>query len=154
MYWNTEVLWGKTVHIFKSPCFIHADFFKRPITQWNRNRWWKYFRVWIRGLGNTNLWWKKNWFRKSHATVPLSMWKCLKCRIFAKNMHFLIDWTLQKYCKMRIYDIPLSCYFQKVTSWKIQKITVSLNVAHIAFSILKFKFLLTLAIIRGICTAA
>ena len=28
---------------------------KRPITQWNRNRRWKYFRVWIRGLGTTNL---------------------------------------------------------------------------------------------------
>jgi len=31
-------------------------FFIRPITRWNRNRWWKYFRVWIRGLGTTNLW--------------------------------------------------------------------------------------------------
>ena len=44
-------------------------FFKRPITQWNCNRWWKYFRVWVRGLSTTNLW--KNRVRKSHATVPL-----------------------------------------------------------------------------------
>ena len=35
-------------------------FFKRPITRWNRNRWWKYFRVWIKGLGTTNLWKKQS----------------------------------------------------------------------------------------------
>jgi len=43
---------------------------KRPITRWNRNRLWKYFRVWIRVLGTTNLW--KNRVQKSHATVPLN----------------------------------------------------------------------------------
>jgi len=59
VYWNTEIQ--------KLPCLINPDFFKTPITQWNWNRWWKYFRVWIRGLGTTNLW--KNRVRKSHATV-------------------------------------------------------------------------------------
>ena len=66
---------------FRVPVLKHGDsktsvfytrrfFFKRPITQWNCNRRWKYFRVWIRWLGTTNLW-KENRFRKSHATVPL-----------------------------------------------------------------------------------
>ena len=37
---------------FKNLCVLFMQiFFKRSITQWNRNRWCKYFRVWIRGLG-------------------------------------------------------------------------------------------------------
>ena len=35
-------------------------FFKRPITRRNCNRWWRYLRVWIRGLGTTDLWKKQS----------------------------------------------------------------------------------------------
>ena len=53
VYWNMEIQ--------KLPCFIHVDFFfLRPITRWNLNRWWKYFRVWISGLGTNNLWKKQS----------------------------------------------------------------------------------------------
>ena len=40
--------------------YTRRFFFKRPITRWNHNRWWKYFRVWIRGLCTTNLWKKQS----------------------------------------------------------------------------------------------
>jgi len=57
---------------FKNFLVLYTQIFlKRPITRWNHNRWWKYFRVWIRRLGTTNFW--KNRVRKSHATVPLSL---------------------------------------------------------------------------------
>ena len=46
----------------KTSVFYTRRFFlKRPITRWNRNRWWKHFRVWIRGLGTTNLWKKQTY---------------------------------------------------------------------------------------------
>ena len=56
MYWNTEIQ--------KFSCFIHGDLFlKRPITQWNRNRWCKYFKEWIRGLYDrtSNDWATNDW---------------------------------------------------------------------------------------------
>ena len=72
--------------IFKNICVLkHGDsrtsvfytrrfFFKKEITRWNRNRWWKYFRVWIRGLGRYLLpIYEKNRVQKSHATVPLNL---------------------------------------------------------------------------------
>jgi len=34
---------------------MHAYYLNRPITRWNRNRWWANFRVWIRKLATTNL---------------------------------------------------------------------------------------------------
>ena len=71
-YSNFPISVFQHMEIQKSPCietwrfknfrvlYVYADFFKRPITWRNRNRWWKYFRVWIRGLGTTHLWKKQS----------------------------------------------------------------------------------------------
>ena len=49
----TEILESPCIETrrFKTFHVLYTYIFLRPITQWNRNRWGKYFMVWIRGLG-------------------------------------------------------------------------------------------------------
>jgi len=93
---------------FKNLCVLYTQiFFLSPITRWNRNRCWKYFRVWIKGLGTTN--YEKNRVRKSHATVPLrSGYPTLDLLDFSKsvnvNVNSQLGDTSEKSCLLSTVD--------------------------------------------------
>jgi len=84
----------KNFHVLYTQIFL-----KRPITWWNSNRLWKYFRVWIRGLGTTNLWKKQSSkiscycpFKASFKQVTIQNFKGSLRYRFVSSMFVLSKW--------------------------------------------------------------
>ena len=76
VYWNTKIENFRVLYM--------QIFFLRPTTQWNRHRWWKYFRVLIRRLGTTNLWKKQS--SKISCNCPFK--NSLRARLLTSEVSF------------------------------------------------------------------